>query len=84
MAGKVGRVTKLLMEEGEGGLVEMLKGLLNWLAQVGVAGGLSRQVGEEEGLQAKWEEEVLLDVEGVHIRLSAGEVARLEGDEGGG
>ena len=62
-----------------------------------MAGGLSRQVGEEEvEVQAMLLEEVqggevegllLLDVEGeegVQIRQVAGEEVRLEGDEGGG
>ena len=62
-----------------------------------MAGGLSKQVGEEEvEVQAKLLEEVqggevegllLLDVEGeegVQIRQVAGEEVRLEGDEGGG
>ena len=75
----------------------MLKVPHNKLAQVEVAGGLSRQVGEEEvEVQAKLLEEVqggevegllLLDVEGeegVQIRQVAGEEVRLEGDEGGG
>ena len=69
----------------------------NKLARVEVAGGLSRQVGEEEvEVQAMLLEEVqggevegllLLDVEGeegVQIRQVAGEEVRLEGDEGGG
>ena len=80
-------------------MVMMLKELHNKLAQVEVAlaGGFSRQVGEEEvELQAKLVEEVqggevggllLLDVEGgegVQIRQVAGEEVRLEGEEGGG
>ena len=72
----------------------------NKLARVEVAGGLSRQVGEEEvEVQAKLLEEVqggevegllLLDVEeeegeeGLQIRQVAEEEVRLEGEEGGG
>ena len=94
VAGVQGRVAKeLLVKEGEG-LMPSFWGLLKSLDLVGMAGGLSRLVGEEEEVEAKLEEEerggeewgslLLLDVEGVLTRLSAGEVERLQGEEGGG
>ena len=55
VAGVQGRVAKeLLVKEGEG-LVLSFWGLLKSLDQVGMAGGLSRLVGEE--VEAKLEEE---------------------------
>ena len=93
VAGEVGRFAKQLVEEEERKLVLRLWEVLKSLDLAGVAGGLSRQVGEEEEVQGKLEEEVqpgeaggllLEGVEGVQIRLVAGEEERLEGEEGGG
>ena len=77
-----------LLEEGRLVLLRLWWELLNQLDPVGVAGGLSRQVGEE--VQGGEVGGLLLsDVEGVvgeHSRLVAlaGEEERVEGEEGGG
>ena len=69
----------------------LLKGLHNLLVQVRVAGALSRLLREEEEVEAKLEGEVqggkagellVLDVEGVEIRLVAGEEEGLGEGEG--
>ena len=52
VGGEVGRLAMQLEDEEERGLVLLLKGLHNLLAQVRVAGALSRLVREEEEVEA--------------------------------